>query len=248
MCEFFSFSVDKNGFVYALFGEERLKAQALGHNPDSHSYISDHFHIDEDKTWKFEIPLDKSDIDRLCEDLMPEKLQIKDINTLAKWYDGGLPFEEFPVEYVKKVMRWICDHLEDIKKAGLLKFSHGLAEQIFECPGQTVIELAVARTKWQLAWILAKYIISKGWGWNEDELVDLICGSKGWFREWEEDGELKRQRCRILNWKDETIYRIFVSRYQAPFISRKGGEIKVGTEDRIFIYPVLAIEKEGEVR
>ena len=247
MCKFFSFSVDRSGNVYAILGEDRQKALVQGQNPDSHSFISDFYGLDEDQTWKFEIPLDKGDIDILCQGRMPEKLQIEDVDTLRRWYDGGIPINEMPLDVAEATIKWICEHLEEIKEAGRLKFSSPLAEQIFASDGQEVIALSIARQRGQLALELAKYIVGQGWGWDEGQVATLIQGSKGWMREWREGEKLYRQRVRILNWpEDQTHYRIFVSRYRAPFISRKEMGPEVGEEDRIFIYPVYALRKEGE--
>jgi len=252
MCEFLSFSVHRSGQIFCLLGEERQKALLEGNNPDSHSFISDYFHISEDETWKFEIPLDKRDIDELCQGGVPDKLRLEDVDHLRKWYDGGLPIEDMPLEVAESTIKWLCEHLEEIKEAGLLKFSSPVGEQILNSTGQEVIELSIARLRDQLAHEIAKAIVGRDWGWDVERVASLLVGSKGWFREWREEGEtppLRRLRVRLLNFPSGVVMRIFISRYQAPFISRPAdAPPEAGVEDRIFVYPVLQIRKEGTAK
>ena len=128
MCEFISFSVDRNGNVYCILGEDRQNMLKKGENPDSHSVISDYFKIDEDNTWKFEIPLNKNDIDKLCNGELPDKLSVNDIDILRKWYIGGIPFGKMPIEIFDKIVTWVYKHLEDIEKAGLQKYASTIGD------------------------------------------------------------------------------------------------------------------------
>ena len=250
MCEFLSFSVHRSGQIFCLLGEERQKVLLEGNNPDSHSFISDYFHVDEDETWKFEIPLDKSDIDTLCGGNVPEKLQLRHFEQLRQWYDGGISIDEMPAEIAESTIKWLCEHLEEIKEAGILKFSSPIGEQILDSSGQEVIELSIARLLDQLAHEIAKAIVARDWGWDASQIASLIVGNKGWFREWREEGHtpsLCRMRVRLLNFPSGVVMRIFISRYQAPFISRPAdAPPEAGVEDRIFVYPVLQVRKEGE--
>jgi len=251
MCQFFSFSVDKGGHVYALLAEEREIAIIEGENPDSHSYISEYFDIQEDDTWKFEIPLDKADIDELCRGGVPDKLKIEDINHLRRWYDGGLPINDMPLTIAEYVIWWICDHLDEIKEAGILKFSSPLGEQILDSNGMEVITLSIARTRDQLALELARAINQKLQVYHEENwLKKQLLSSYGFMYEFpRKSGEpIKRFRVRMLQFNpDYTYMRIFVNRYEGAFVSRPpDGPPVAGIEDRIFIYPVLSMRKEGE--
>jgi len=109
MCEFLSLDVDKEGNVYALLGDERDRAILNNENPDSHTYISHMYNLDDDNIWKYELPiqsLDDFDIFENSDALMG-----------AIKYDGGLPEEEVPYSVVKGMCDWLRTHKNDIMSA-----------------------------------------------------------------------------------------------------------------------------------
>ena len=106
MCQLFSFSVDRQGKVYALLGKARAEALLEEENPDSHTYISKVFGIDEDQTWKYEVPIDISEIEKAVEDG-----SIKDLSLRRLKYDGGLPEEELKASH-ENMMRSFLDELD----------------------------------------------------------------------------------------------------------------------------------------
>jgi len=116
MCEFLSLDVDKEGNVYALLGDERDRAIFANENPDSHTYISAQYNLDDDEVWKYELPiqsLDDFNVFESTDDLMG-----------ALKYDGGLPEEEIPYSVVKGMCDWLKTHKDSIISA----FSHNYTE------------------------------------------------------------------------------------------------------------------------
>jgi len=106
MCKLFSFSIDRSGKVYALLGKDRAEALLKDENPDSHTYISKVFGIDEDQTWKYEVPIDIAEIEKAVEDG-----SIKDLSLRRLKYDGGLPEEELKASH-ENAMRSFLDELD----------------------------------------------------------------------------------------------------------------------------------------
>jgi len=105
MCEFLSFNVDRQGNIYFLKGEERVKAKLQGENPDSHSFISEYFQLNDDEVWKYELELPTN----------IEELQKIDMNNIMNYlkYDGGLPEEEIPYSVVKKIEAFVKNLTKD---------------------------------------------------------------------------------------------------------------------------------------
>ena len=108
MCNFFSFSIDRNRNVYALLGKDRANALLKGENPDSHTYISLFHKINEDQTWKFELPLNIDEIKMKLEngEDISELVSIRNLK-----YDGGLPEEELKSSH-ENAIRAFLDNID----------------------------------------------------------------------------------------------------------------------------------------
>jgi len=124
MCEFLSIDVDKEGRVYALLGKERIEAIRKGENPDSHSYISEVYGLNDDNVWKYELPIDTK-----------EGLEVLDNTDKlmgALKYDGGLLEEKIPYSIVKGMYEWVASHKDEIKKAYSMNGITGRVDEIIE--------------------------------------------------------------------------------------------------------------------
>ena len=124
MCNFFSFAVTKDGKILALLGEERKEVYEQGKHPDSHSVICDYYGVSEDECWKFDL------------DLTPEKWgqlvsgKAKLAQVVERAYDGGLPYEDFPFEYLVKVVKWLQEEaIPEIEKLGCIYFGGKLIQE-----------------------------------------------------------------------------------------------------------------------
>lgn len=118
MCELVSLLVTEKGEVKAILGEDRLNLIMKGENPDSHTMIAKHFGIDEDKTWKYEIPISQENPPKTVDELWG--LLKYDGGSLR--YNGGLPEEEIPFTYVKGIRDWIEKNWEELQKTFTLLF------------------------------------------------------------------------------------------------------------------------------
>lgn len=113
MCKFFSFAVTKNGEILHFLGEERRNIVQEGGNPDSHSYICDYFRVNEDETWKFDL--------NFCPNSLRDfqNMSIKELKEFVESvYDGGLPFSEFPLSFLVKVVEFLDSHRNEILELG----------------------------------------------------------------------------------------------------------------------------------
>lgn len=119
MCYLFSFSVRKNGDILAIMDgmqgyyegkgysaavKARTEAHLAGKNPDSHSFISAYYGVNEDDTWKYEMK--KVDPIPSTLDEVIESLQ----------YDGGLPEGKLPLSALQSVKSWWQDNWQTIRQ------------------------------------------------------------------------------------------------------------------------------------
>jgi len=235
MCDFFSFSVTKDGKVLALLGAERMRYMAQGQNPDSHSLISEHFKVNEDDTFKFEIGMNAEDVKKLAE----APLTFETVEELEKYYDGGIDFKLFPLEGLSLIQNWLKENQEQIVEAGKLKFGATLQKMILlNKPASFVIELSYARTLSRLEEEIingqpfTKSTRSKpGWWLSSRIFPDVHC----YFKiPGEHTGE-------------ELVAKIFIRRYYASHacLDKDGNPVK-RQELRILVTPIEKIVKEGE--
>ena len=109
MCELFSFMVGRKGKIYALMGNDRLNVLINGGNPDSHSQIASEYSLQEDLTWKFEIPVR----------FLGYSIKKYSINELFREikYDGGLPEEDIPSSILSSIKYWLEENKDSIEEA-----------------------------------------------------------------------------------------------------------------------------------
>jgi len=238
MCEFFSFAVRKDGTILALLGNDRMRYLEEGKNPDSHSLICEHFGVNEDDTWKFQIEMNAEDVKKLAE--APPTFQT--LEDLESYYDGGLDFQDFPVDYLPRVQFWLSQNIDKIVEAGNLKYSTPLAEMIIKQePARLVIHLAYPRSLKKIEEeVVEKFPFTKSrtktapnW-WVSTRIYD---GIAVWFK-------IPRQ---TTNDDDLLVSRLFVNRYRRITYSadENGNPVKHDTI-RILVYPILDERKEGE--
>ncbi len=148
MCQFFSFSFDpKTCEVLALVGQERDQYS----NPDSFSTIAKHYGREEDKLFKFEIPLKPWDLLRMKRgETLFDVLGIEEDyggekQFLTLYYEGGLPVEyDWYFSYFLAIFRWQEDNTPAIVEAGEKVFNldqYEVGLQVFTCRPNTIIEL-----------------------------------------------------------------------------------------------------------
>jgi len=235
MCDFFSFSVTKDGKVLALLGAERMRYMAQGQNPDSHSLISEHFGINEDDTFKFEIGMNAEDVRKLVE----APLTFETVEELEKYYDGGIDFKLFPLEGLSFIQNWLKENQEQIIEAGKLKFGATLQKMILvNEPASFVVELSYARTISTLKEEILNgqpFIESTkskpGWHVSTKIFPGVVCYFKI-------PGEYTGE---------ELVSRIMVRRYYVnrAILDENENPVK-HVELRIVIFPIEKMLKEGE--
>lgn len=223
MCEFFSFAVKKDGTILALLDSDRVRYLAEGKNPDSHSLICEHFGVNEDDCWKFQIEMDKSDVERLAE----APLTVETIERLQEYYDGGIDFKEFPTDYLPRIQFWLNQNIDKIVQAGNLKFGADLKETIIgKIPAQFEVILAYPRTGRQIIIELT-------------EEFTQVRGKEDW---WKKDD----MRLIIKLEKDYTYSRLFVSRYIHKYAKIVDDTPQLFEEYRVVVYGIAGTRKEGE--
>ncbi|HDD45113.1 MAG TPA: hypothetical protein ENG63_09695 [Candidatus Desulfofervidus auxilii] len=224
MCEFFSFAVKKDGAILALLGAERTRYLAEGKNPDSHSLICEHFGVNEDDTWKFEIEMTKNDIERLTQ----APLTVQTIEELEKHYDGGIDFKEFPTDFLPRIQFWLEQNKDKIIEAGNLKYGADLVETIIgKIPAQFEVILAYPRLGSQIfSELTVDFVpVKNKTDWYKKDDIRLI---------------IKLER-------ENTYSRLFVSRYIHEYARVIDGTAQKFEEYRIVVYGITKTRKEGEM-
>ena len=98
MCQFFSFSVDVYGNIWAILDKKvRKEMWESGKNPDSHSVIAEYYGCDEDKCAKYEISITYS---------IPEVEEMIDMVT----WDGGMDECLLPSTAVNRIERYLKEN------------------------------------------------------------------------------------------------------------------------------------------
>ena len=111
MCKYFSFGVSKDGRILAIIDKkEREELEKQGKNPDSHSFLAQYFKVFEDMMWKFDLDLDAEKLERFKSDMTIGELR----EFIEKHYDGGLPLNELPLNYLVKITEFIAENKQKI--------------------------------------------------------------------------------------------------------------------------------------
>jgi len=266
MCKFFSFMIDQNGKIYALLGEEREKALRQDENPDSHSYLAQYYGLDEDETWKFEVPFNKKALLDLakCDQDKTVALVEELVNNLKNYYDGGLSLENMSLEYIDNLRNWLCDHIDLIAKDGL---KADLLTQALANVSGSIIVLDFPKDKDQIIAQISE-LLSDLTGHNEEWIAGtMLRDSRGVFFRDNDNFKVKdlvalcpefkeepmdnfelRFRVKICNFPEGVVPKLYINKYFYTFIKREGDSTKLGKELRLFIYPAFFEVREGEVK
>ena len=228
MCQFLSFSIDKEGKIYAILGKDREKVIAEGKDPDSHSFIAEYFNIDEDECWHFDLNIS-------YEEFLEGLKTIQHIDRIKKCYDGGLPLEDMPTEYLLRISDWLQENKDLIIEAGKIRFaSDRLFDIIFEpdkldtdewC-GTKLVQLHHARNYEQLIDELKLNTNKRGWGTHYTFIND------------------KAIKVAFVN-PGGLINYIGVYHYIKPYHRiNEEGKFEILKEYRVSLIPAIILEKE----